>query len=75
MYGFVFDWIQIQDLLGLGGASIDRFLIVYSCLQVSEYVQADPIVVRVGDEAQAHVGRGVVEVTDEIHGLRASFGP
>lgn len=46
-----------------------------SCLQVSEYVQADPVAVRVGDEAQAHVGRSVVEVTDEVHRLRASFGP
>lgn len=31
--------------------------------------------VRVGDEAQAHIGCSVVEVTDEIHRLRASFGP
>lgn len=38
-------------------------------------MQADPVMVRVGDEAQAHVGRSVVEVTDEIHRLGTSFGP
>lgn len=43
-------------------------------LKVSEYVQADPVAVRVCDEAQAHVGSGVVEVTDQIHRLRTAFG-
>lgn len=36
-------------------------------------MQADPVAVGVRDEAQAHVGGGVVEVTDEIHRLRAAF--
>lgn len=47
------------------------FVLAY--LKVSEYVQADPVAVRVRDEAQAHVGSGVVEVTNKIHRLRAAF--
>lgn len=43
-------------------------------LQVFEYVKTDPVTVGIGDEAQAHVGSGVVEVTDEIHCRPAAFG-
>lgn len=42
-------------------------------LKVSEYVQADPVTVRVRNEAQAHVGSGVVEVTNEIHRQGTAF--
>lgn len=45
-----------------------------ACLQVSEYVQADPVLVRVCDDTQAHVGRGVVEVANEIHRLGTPLG-
>jgi len=37
-------------------------------------MQADPISVRVSDDTEAHVGRGVVEVTDQVHGLWAALG-
>lgn len=37
-------------------------------------MKTDPVTVRVSDEAQAHVGGGVVEVTDEIHCCPAAFG-
>ena len=37
-------------------------------------MEADPVSVRVGDDTQAHVGRGVVEVTHQVHGLRGSLG-
>lgn len=40
---------------------------------MSKYVHADPVTVRVRDEAQAHVGSGVVEVTNKIHRLWISF--
>lgn len=46
----------------------------FTHLQVSKYVQADPVTVRVSDEAQAHVGSGVVEVADQIHCLRTALG-
>lgn len=29
----------------------------------------------VEDEGQAHVGGGVVEIAQQVHGLRAPFGP
>ena len=37
-------------------------------------MQADPVSVRVGDDTQAHVGRCVVEVTHQVHGLRTALG-
>ncbi|KAG7243372.1 hypothetical protein INR49_011828, partial [Caranx melampygus] len=43
-------------------------------IQVFEYVQADPVAVRVGNEAQAHVGSGVMEVANEIYRFRTAFG-
>lgn len=46
-----------------------------ACLQVFKKVQADPVTVRVCDEAQAHVGSGVMKVTNKIHCLRTPFGP
>lgn len=46
----------------------------FTHLQVSKYVQADPVTVRVSDETQAHVGSGVVEVADQIHCLRTALG-
>ena len=36
-------------------------------------MQADPVSVRVGDDTHAHVGRGVVEVTHQVHGLRTAL--
>lgn len=37
-------------------------------------MQADPITVGVSNDTQAHVSSGVVEVTDEVHGLWAALG-
>lgn len=45
----------------------------WAYLKMSEYMQANPVTVRVRDEAQAHVGSGVVEVTNKIHRLRTAF--
>lgn len=42
-------------------------------LQVLENVQADPVTVRVCDEAQPHVGRGIMKVTNQIHSTRTAF--
>lgn len=36
-------------------------------------MQADPVAVGVCDEAQARVGGGVVQVTQQVDRLRASF--
>ena len=46
----------------------------FSYLQVFKYVKTDPVTVRVCDKAQAHVGSGVVEVTDQVHCLPTAFG-
>lgn len=46
----------------------------WPCLQVPVDVQADPVAVGEADAAQAHVGRGVVEVAHQVHGLRAPLG-
>lgn len=43
------------------------------CLQVFEDVQADPVVIRVGDDTQAHVGSGVVQVAQQVHRSAASL--
>lgn len=37
-------------------------------------MQGEPVY-GVKDEAEAHVGSGVVDVYDQVHGLFASFGP
>lgn len=44
-----------------------------ACLQVFEDVHADPVVVRVGDETQAHVGGGVVQVAQQVHRRAAAL--
>lgn len=43
-------------------------------LQVLEEVQAHPIGL-VSNDTDAHVGRGVVQITEQIHGLLAAPGP
>lgn len=37
-------------------------------------MERDPVC-GVGDQAQAHVGGGVVNVAQQVHGLLAPFGP
>lgn len=44
-----------------------------SCLQVFTDVQADPVTVRVSDEAEAHVRSAAVKITEKIHRCRVSF--
>lgn len=36
-------------------------------------MQADPVVVRVGDDTQAHVGSGVVQVAQQVHRSAAAL--
>lgn len=51
-----------------------KLIIFGAYLQVSEHMQADPVTVGESDDTQAHVGRAVVEVADEIHSSRTPFG-
>lgn len=42
-------------------------------LQVFEDVKTDPVFVRIWNETQAHVGGGVVEITNQVHCSRTAF--
>ena len=38
-------------------------------------VEADPVREGIGDDTEAHVGRGVVQVTKQVHSLCTPLGP
>ena len=45
-----------------------------SHLDVFKDMQGDPVK-GIANEGQAHIGCGVVEITNQIHGVLAAFGP
>lgn len=57
----------------MGMHMYSRSASAYSCLQVFADVQAYPVAVWVRDKTQPHVCSGVVEVTQQVDRLRASF--
>ena len=44
-------------------------------LDVLVDVEADPVREGIGDDTEAHVGRGVVQVTKQVHSLCTPLGP
>lgn len=53
------------------------FLRIHSlaCLDVVHHLQVEVVFGALQDQRAAHVGRGVVEVEDDIVGVWGSFGP
>lgn len=49
-------------------------LAIICYLQVFKDLKADPVAPGVGDDAEAHVSRSVMEVTDYIYSIFGTFG-